>query len=58
MKKYIKPSMEVVNIKIQTLLQDNSVNSVNGLMDVERGNGDFVGGDTDSRGGGYWDDED
>ena len=58
MKKYIKPSMEVVNIKIQTLLQDNSVNSVNGLTGVERGNGDFDGGNADSRGGGYWDDED
>ena len=56
MKKYIKPEMEIVNVKIQSLLVDNSIGSVNGLQGVNRG-GEYGGGHVDSRGG-YWDDED
>jgi hypothetical protein len=55
MKKYVKPNIEVVNIKMQSLLQ-NSVKSVEGLNGVERGEGDFGGGARDSRGS-YWEDD-
>jgi len=55
MKKYVKPNIEVVNIKMQSLLQ-NSLGSVTGLDGVERGEGDFGGGSSDSRGS-YWEDD-
>jgi len=54
MKKYVKPNIEVVNIKMQSLLQ-NSLGSVQGLDDVKRG-GEFGGGSSDSRGS-YWEDD-
>ena len=55
MKEYIKPNLKIVEIKTESLLD---IHSVQGADDIKRGQGYFVGGDADSRDGGYWDDED
>jgi hypothetical protein len=58
MKKYIKPDVEVMDVKIESLLDTPSITSVTGLSDVEKGEGDFPGGGADSRMDYFWDDED
>lgn len=55
MKKYIKPNLEIVQVKTESLLD---IASVQGADDIKRGQGYFGGGAADSRDGGYWDDED
>ena len=57
MKKYIKPNTNILLVEVQSLMQSNSVTNVTGVDGVERGEGYFVGGSSDSRGG-FWDDED
>lgn len=54
MKKYIKPNLEIVQVKTGSLL---NIASVQGADDITR-QGTFAGGTADSRDGGYWDDED
>ena len=56
MKKYIKPNLEVMNIKVQPLM-NNSVTTASGLDGVEMGEGDFTGGAADSRSGSLWDED-
>ena len=56
MKKYIKPNLEVMNIKVQPLM-NNSVTTASGLDDVTISDSDFGGGDADSRSYSLWDDE-
>lgn len=55
MKKYIKPSVEVTDIELQ-LLDSNSITSVSGADGLGTGDGEFVGGDGDSRSYDAWDD--
>ena len=57
MKSYIKPNIKTVVVNAQSHFCVNSVNGVNGLDGVQRGNGGFTGGDADSRGTGWFDDE-
>ncbi|MBQ9672249.1 MAG: hypothetical protein IJV34_05290 [Prevotella sp.] len=57
MKKYIKPNTNILLVEVQSLMQSNSVTDVTGVDGLGKGNGDFVGGGVDSRGG-FWDDED
>ena len=54
MKKYIKPNLEIVQVKTGSLL---NIASVQGADDIKRGQGTFVGGDADSRRGSIWDDD-
>lgn len=57
MKKYIKPNVLIVRVKVEKLLQ-YSLKSVGGLGDdVKKGDGFFSGGTADSRRNRYWDDE-
>jgi hypothetical protein len=55
MKKYIKPNLEVMNVKVQPLM-GNSVTTASGLDDVTISSSDFGGGAADSRCN-SWDDE-
>ena len=57
MKKYIKPNVLIVSVRIEKILQQ-SLTSVKGLSGVEKKEGFFSGGDADSRRNRYWDDED
>ena len=56
MKKYIKPNVLIVRVKVEKLLQ-YSLKSVGGLDGVTKGEGEFIGGVADSRRNRYWDDE-
>lgn len=56
MKAYIKPNTELAVVEFQSLMQ-NSITTVTGLNDVEKGEGDFQGGVVDSRRHNVWDDE-
>lgn len=51
MKAYIRPNLEVINVKTESLLQN-----VSGAEGITNG-GKFAGGDGDSRRGGWLDDE-
>lgn len=58
-KNYIKPNTEVVMINVQSHILGNSITGAS--MEGDFSEGFSVGGTTtssDSRGGGYWDDED
>ena len=46
MKKYMKPNVEVMDVEIESLLD---MTSVTGLDDVTTGEGEFPGGNADSR---------
>lgn len=46
MKKYIKPDVEMLDVKIETLLE---LGSVEGLDGVTTSSDEFPGGSTDSR---------
>lgn len=56
MKKYIKPNVLIVAVKVSTLLNQNSINDVKGLDGVQKG-GIYGGGSADSRAW-TWDEED
>jgi len=56
MKKYIKPNVLIVRVKVEKLLNANSIQTVQGLDGVTKG-GVFGGGTADSRRNRYWDDE-
>ena len=58
MKKYIKPNVLIVAVKVEKLLNNNSITSLRGLSGVEKKEGFFSGVDADSRRNRYWDDED
>ena len=45
---YIRPEVEALHVDVEPLLT-NSVTSIDGLDGVEPGEGDFPGGDADSR---------
>ena len=52
-KVYIKPEVQMTEIRIQSLL----IGSVSGLDGVTVGDEDFTGGNADSRRGSLWDDD-
>ena len=56
---YLAPATTVTTIQLQSMIA-NSFTSVSGLDGVEKGEGDFAGGDADGRRSGFsvWDDED
>lgn len=56
MKAYIKPNTEMTLVEVQSLMQ-NSIKTVTGLDNVEKGEGDFQGSVVDSRRHNVWDDE-
>ncbi len=56
MKTYIKPETEVTVIQFQPMLS-NSVTGVSGLDGVTNSDDDFSGGDSDSRGISWGDDD-
>ena len=55
MKKYIKPAVEITNVELQ-LLSSNSITSVSGADGLGSGEGEFAGGNGDSRYYDEWDD--
>lgn len=61
MKKYISPRIEITRLKVQSLLKNNSITSVEGLEGVTKSdtpfNPDNQSVDT-RRGGSVWDDAD
>lgn len=59
MKVYMKPVTQVIEIELQSMCAATAtgVTSTTGLEGVTMGEGDYKGGSTDSRRGGFWDDE-
>ena len=51
-KEYMKPTTTLVDVKSQAMI------CVSGLEGVTQSTEDFVGGNSDSRGGSIWDDDD
>ncbi|MBR1683355.1 MAG: hypothetical protein IJ700_08420 [Bacteroidaceae bacterium] len=48
-KAYIEPVLQVTPITLESHLMQNSVGSVTGLDGVEKGEGDFGGGASDTK---------
>ena len=57
MKMYMKPAIMVEDIQLESLLTE-SLNDVTGADGLSKGDGEFAGGNADSRRRGSWDDED
>ena len=58
---YMAPAITIITVELQALLaESNRLSSVSGIDDLSVDNGDFGGGEVDSRRswGSVWDDED
>ena len=59
MKKYIQPITTEVTVELASIIATSPVSEVTGADGLEMGNGEFGGGEVDSRRGrNIWDDED